>query len=81
MNKLILAACVLALAGCGSTITRSEVPVTVKCVKDLPVRPVYRTASLPPDASEAEKIVAIALDWLNSRPYEAKLEAGLVACQ
>lgn len=84
MNSLSVALCILLLAvvltGCSPVPIRSEVPVGVKCVDEMPAKPAYRTKNLKADASDAEKVVAVALDWLDSRPYEAKLEAGLRAC-
>lgn len=82
MKTAILLLCV-SLVGCAG-IKRVEtvevkVPVIAKCVTDLPERPAYRSPG--PDATEAEKVVAVALNWLDSRPYEAKLEAGLNACK
>lgn len=76
-----LIAMVLLLAGCAGSIIRSEVPVAVRCVEEMPVKPKYRVKDLPSAATDAEKVKAIVLDWLDSRPYEAELEAGLSACR
>ncbi len=71
-------AMVFLLVGCASP---AAVPVAVRCVDEIPVRPVYRTKTLPADATDADKVKAVSLDWLDSRPYEAQLEAGLEACR
>lgn len=64
--------------GCASP---AAVPVAIRCVDALPVKPVYRTKTLPASATDADKVKAVSLDWLDSRPYEAQLEAGLEACR
>ena len=74
-------AAVILLCGCTGAVIRSEVPVTVSCVETMPIKPQYRTKGIAATATDAEKVRAIVLDWLDSRPYEAELEAGLTACR
>ncbi len=73
-----LCAMALLLVGCASP---AAVPVAVRCVDELPAKPTYRTKTLPADATDADKVKAVSLDWLDSRSYEAQLEAGLTACR
>lgn len=83
MRTLFTVVLLAALAGCGTPApitTEVRIPVPVKCATSMPAKPDYRTPKLSTGASEYEKITALALDWVDSRTYEVKLEAGLQAC-
>lgn len=79
---VLLCACML--AGCASAPSPStqavEVPVYVSCVKTHPQHPVYEFDKLPADASDGNKVMALASDWLRGRKYELELEAALAGC-
>lgn len=78
---IILAA--LLLSGCGTAPPATQtvyVPVNAPCVKDAPLAPVYEFDKLPLDASNGEKVLALARDWPRGRRYESMLEAALAAC-
>lgn len=73
----------LLLAGCASAPPATQtvyVPVHTPCVKDAPVTPVYEFDKLPLDATNGEKILALARDWLRGRKYEGALEGALAGC-
>lgn len=63
------------------TVVETKIPVTVKCVTEMPAKPVYATPMLQADASDYDKVSALASDWVRSRIYEPKLEAALAACK
>ncbi|NHZ78831.1 hypothetical protein F2P44_05990 [Massilia sp. CCM 8695] len=73
----------IALAGCG-TATQAmhtvRVPVRSPCIVALPARPLFATQTLMPDASDGEKVLAIARDLPLHLKYESALEAAMVAC-
>lgn len=71
------------LAGCSSVpvTTEVKVPVRVECVKEAPVRPSYETESLPKEASDGQKVLALVRDWVRSRKYEGSLEAVVEGCK
>ena len=71
------------LAGCGAAppITQQvDVPVYVPCVKAVPARPEFEFSKLPLDATDGEKVLALARDWPRGRVYEGKLEAAIAGC-
>lgn len=72
----------LALAGCVTPPATQEVKVGVyvSCVKDNPVRPVYFTSALAADASDGEKVIALARDKPRHLKYEGQLEAVIAGC-
>ncbi|MGV7210514.1 hypothetical protein ACLB1G_21985 [Oxalobacteraceae bacterium A2-2] len=75
--------CSCMLAGCATrppAPVEVKVPVVVPCVTTVPARPVYEFDRLPATASDGEKVLAPAKDWLRSRRYEAELEAALDGC-
>lgn len=84
--KIICAAGVALLGGCGTTpapsAQRVDVPVPVSCVKaeDVPKRPDYEVEKLAATASDGEKVLALASDWPRGRKYEGELEAIIVGC-
>lgn len=80
---LLLIAVVWLLAGCSSVPVTTEVkiPVRVECVKEVPVRPSYETESLPKEASDGQKVLALVRDWVRSRKYEGSLEAVVEGCK
>ena len=69
------------LAGCASAPATLEVkvPVYVPCAKAVP-RPALAFPALPADASEGEKVLALARDTLLHFKYEAQLEAVIAGC-
>ncbi|CUI05279.1 hypothetical protein [Massilia antarctica] len=73
----------LPLAGCGTgtqAIRTVRVPVRSPCIGALPARPLFATQTLMPDASDGEKVLAIARDLPLHLKYEGVLEAALAAC-
>lgn len=71
-------------AGCATSppIARPvDVPVYVSCVKRQPERPAFDFESLPANASDGQKILALARDWARGRKYENDLEAVVSGCQ
>lgn len=85
--KLISLVVAATLAGCGTASApatqRFDVPVPVSCVKaiDVPQRPDYAVEKLTPTASDGEKVLALASDWLCGRRYEGALEAVIAGCR
>lgn len=81
MKHIIL---VLALlAGCGTAPPATQivnVPTYVPCVMEVPGRPVFEFDKLPLDATDGEKVLALARDWPRARAYEGKLEAAIAGC-
>lgn len=73
---------ILLLAGCATHTPTVEVkvPVYVSCVKSPPVRPAFASLALPGDASEGEKVLALARDTLLHFKYEGQLEAVIAGC-
>lgn len=71
----------LILAGCASAPATVEVkvPVYVACAKAVP-RPAFEFPALPADASDGQKVVAMARDTLLHFKYEGHLEAALAGC-
>jgi hypothetical protein len=80
---LILLLIFSGLAGCATKPATVEVkvPVLVKCVKDVPTRPAYAAPALSPDASEGEKVLALARDTPLHFKYEGLLEAVIAGCR
>jgi hypothetical protein len=82
MKTMIFFGAVL-LVGCGTAPPATqivEVPVHTPCVKDVPAAPVYEFDRLPLDASDGEKVLALARDWSLAQSYEIKLTAALSQC-
>lgn len=71
----------LALAGCATKCATVEVkvPVYVPCAKAVP-RPAFAFPVLADDASDGEKVLAMARDTLLHFKYEAQLEAVIAGC-
>ncbi len=86
LNLFILFAVMSALTGCLGTAPVKQEPVivykqvAVNCIKTAPVRPIYKTESLPDNASNFAAADALADDWLASRDYEGLMEAAVNAC-
>lgn len=75
--------CACILAGCATAPlmpVEVKVPVSVPCATTAPARPAYEFDRLPATASDGEKVLALARDWLRARKYEAELEAALAGC-
>jgi hypothetical protein len=70
------------LAGCATKPATVEVkvPVYVPCVTAAPPRPAFEFPVLPGDASDGEKVLAMARDTLRHFKYEAQLEAVVAGC-
>ncbi|WP_229413750.1 hypothetical protein [Massilia violaceinigra] len=52
----------------------------VKCVSAAPARPTFAIQKLLPDASDGEKVLALARDLPVHLKYEAQLEAVIAGC-
>jgi hypothetical protein len=84
--RLIAAAALLALAGCGTTqiVYRPvpvNIPVPIPC-KIAPVEaPAWPTASLPPKASLFDRAKAVLAELKLRQGYEGRLAAAVKACQ
>ena len=76
MTGALLAAC----ASAPPALREVRVPVYTPCIKAAPERPVFAARTLAPDASDGEKILAIARDLPLHLRYEAQLEALLAGC-
>ena len=59
---------------------KALLPVYVARVKAVPARPAFAALALPGDASEGEKVLALARDTLLHFKYEAQLEAVIAGC-
>ncbi|CUI09849.1 hypothetical protein BN2497_14475 [Janthinobacterium sp. CG23_2] len=73
---LMLAAC----AGPAPVVQEVKVPVYRSCVTAAPARPTFATRGLAPDASDGEKVLALARDLPLHLKYEAQLEATIAGC-
>jgi len=81
----VLAICLLGvLAGCATrppATVEVQVPVAVPCVRKVPERPQFEFDRLPADASDGDKVLALARDWVHARKYELELEAAIAGCR
>ncbi|CUI09415.1 hypothetical protein BN2497_13607 [Janthinobacterium sp. CG23_2] len=57
-----------------------KVPVYRPCIAGVPERPAFATRTLAPDASDGEKVLALARDLPLHLKYEAQLEAVIAGC-
>ncbi|MDQ1920561.1 hypothetical protein [Massilia pseudoviolaceinigra] len=73
---LLLAAC----AGPAPAIPVVKVPVYRPCVTGALERPTFAVRGLAPDASDGEKVLALARDLPLHLKYEAQLEAVIAGC-
>ena len=81
MKYLLLAALLLLTACAGAPrVQEVKVPVYRSCVTAAPARPTFATRTLAPDASDGEKILALARDLPVHLKYEAQLEAVIAGC-
>lgn len=81
MKTLLL---LLLVAGCATQRPPPEivkVPVSIPCVKSVPVRPVYAVRSLLTDATDGAIVLALALDLPLHLKYEGELEAIIEGCR
>jgi hypothetical protein len=72
------------LAGCATKVPTTqavEIPVYSPFVKAVPARPEHEFNKLTPDASEGEKVIAFARDWLRGRKYEGEHETVIAGCR
>ena len=81
---LIWCSCVFAallLIGCATKPATVEVkvPVYAPCAKPVP-RPTFAFPLMAADASDGEKVLAMARDTLVHFKYESQLEAALAGC-
>jgi hypothetical protein len=90
MKNILVIFIVAMLAGCGTLpdaqpkteVVTAKVAVKAVCIKEpAPVRPVYETETLPDNATDGHKVVALVRDWLRSRDYEVALEVALEGCR
>ena len=80
-RKLLLLACALVLAGCGTVRTvRVSVPVPVACLEAEPARPAYPTEALAPGAPPFILLRAALAEIDRRQGYETELVAALRAC-
>ncbi|ATQ78836.1 hypothetical protein CR152_11620 [Massilia violaceinigra] len=73
----------LVVTGCQTpqpAATVVKVPVMVKCVSAAPARPTFAIQKLLPDASDGEKVLALARDVPVHLKYEDQLEAVIAGC-
>ena len=83
MKKLLLTVLIALLAGCASAPPATQtvdIPVFTPCVKSAPARPEYEFGKLSLNATDGDKILALARDWPRGRKYEGELEAALAGC-
>ncbi|NHZ40128.1 hypothetical protein [Massilia aquatica] len=73
---LLLAAC----AGRAPVVQEVKVPVYRPCVTGALERPAFAVRGLAPDASDGEKVLALARDLPLHLKYEAQLEAVIAGC-
>jgi hypothetical protein len=74
----------LLLAGCATkapTTTEVKIPVYTPCVKAVPAKPEFEFDKLTPAASDGEKVLALARDWLRGRKYEGEQAAVIEGCR
>ena len=81
LASLALAAMLVGCASAPPPPVRVEVPVMVPCVITTPQRPAYEFDTLPSTAADGEIVLALARDWVRSRPYEIALEAVVSGCR
>lgn len=81
MRPAFLAGALMLLAGCATPpVQQVKVPVYVPCVSAAPVRPPFAAGTLASDASDGEKVLAIARDLPLHLKYEGELEALVFGC-
>ncbi|CUI04664.1 hypothetical protein BN2497_4105 [Janthinobacterium sp. CG23_2] len=82
MKYLLLAALLLLLTACAAApvVQEVKVPVYRSCVTAGPARPAFAVRGLAPDASDGEKVLALARDLPLHLKYEAQLEAVIAGC-
>lgn len=83
LTRLASSACAALLAGCGVAppVTQEvDIAVFTPCVKNVPQRPDYEFGKLSLDASDGEKVLALARDWPRGRKYEGELEVVVAGC-
>ncbi|NHZ83785.1 hypothetical protein F2P44_31630 [Massilia sp. CCM 8695] len=80
--KLLILAVLLLLTACGAApvVQEVKVPVYRSCVAAQPAKPEFGVRTLAPDASDGEKVLAIARDIPLHLKYEAALEAIVAGC-
>ena len=81
MKYLLLAALLLLTACAGAPVVQEvKIPVYRPCVTAAPARPTFATRTLASDASDGEKVLALARDHLVHFKYEGELEAVIAGC-
>ena len=88
LNKLLIIAIVVTLAGCATTreptintvIQKVDVPIAVLCKAEIPAKPTYNFGKLSIEADIFDKIKAMLADRKLSQGYELELEAALNSC-
>lgn len=85
--KIMTVLLAMLLTGCACfkepepQIVRVEVPVTQKCVKELPARPAFVTDAEMKAMSDYQLVLAMRRDQMMRRGYTAELEALVEACR
>lgn len=72
------------IAGCATrtpTTQEVKIPVYTSCVKAVPAKPDFEGPKVAPDASNGEKVLAIARDTPRHFKYEGELEAVIEGCR
>lgn len=74
----LLAACTTVKPPITQTV---EIPVITPCVKMVPVAPDYEFDQLPATASDGDKVLALARDWIAGRKYEGQQAVVIEGCR
>ncbi|MDQ1921301.1 hypothetical protein [Massilia pseudoviolaceinigra] len=77
---LVLILVLLTACAAAPVVQEVKVPVYRSCVAAAPERPAFAVRGLAPDASDGEKVLALARDLPVHLKYEAQLEAVIAGC-
>lgn len=80
-KTIIIAAALLALAGCSGMPTTVKVPVPVYCKVEKIDPPEWATKKLAATADIFDQVKALLVERRQRKLYEALLEAAIEACQ
>jgi hypothetical protein len=89
MKKIALTVIAALISGCAATPAAQplpaivKIPVAVPCIKpeDVPVKPAYESLTDNNNTSDETVILHVTRDFVKSLPYQAQLEAVIVACR
>ncbi len=78
--------CGMLLIGCAAPILKHDIqkvdiPITVTCIVDEPVKPKLHTDTEIKAMSDYSAIIALLLDRVYQFKYESELEASLAGCR